>query len=122
MPKKTATLTIDGETFELAYDFNMIADAEEIAGCNLLDALEHLSAINARQLRGLLYAAVISKPRLTLLEAGALLRVDNISPITSALAEAYNLTLPDAPESALADQQDPPAGNVLFVAPNPTES
>jgi len=95
---KTSILKIDGKTLELAYDFNLIADAEETAACNLLAALENLGDLTAKQLRGLLFAAVVSTPRLTLLEAGALIRVNTISQVTSALADAYNLTLP-APEA-----------------------
>jgi len=95
--QKTSSLKIDGQTLELAYDFNLIAEAEEAAGCNLLAALENLQDLTAMQLRGLLFAAIVSTPRLTLLEAGALIRVNTISVVTTALADAYNLTLP-APE------------------------
>lgn len=97
---KTSILKVDGKEYALAYDFNAIADAEQSAGCNLLAALETLSNISAVQLRGLLYAAIVpepKEPRLTLLEAGMLIRVDTIAPITKALADAYMLSMPAAP-------------------------
>ena len=97
---KTSTLTIDGKKYQLAYDFNCIADEEQSAGCNLLNALENMNDITAGQLRGLLYAALIAgradgerSPAPTLAEAGRLCRVDTIGIVTEALAEAYVLTL-----------------------------
>src|SRR5580692_7793353 len=104
---KTSKLSIDNKELLLAYDFNAIADAEESAGCNLLAALENLTNITATQLRGLLYAAIVSEPRLTLREAGDLVRVNTISVVTNALADAYNLTL--AEEPAKGPAAEPPA-------------
>lgn len=97
---KTSTLTIDGKEFKLAYDFNAIADAEQFAGCNLLNALENMNDITAGQLRGLLYAAIVAawpeesktQPP-SLAAAGRLCRVDTIGVVTQALADAYMLTL-----------------------------
>jgi len=98
---KTSTLKIKTSAgiekeLVLTYDFNAIAEAEEPAGCNLLAALESLSDITAMQLRGLLFAAIVSTPKPTIIECGELIRVDTIAPITTALADAYNLSLPDA--------------------------
>jgi hypothetical protein len=96
---KTSTLVIDNETLTLAYDFNAIADAERIAGCNLLAALENLADISAIQLRGLLYAAIVTEPpdvRPTLVDCGNLIRLDTIAAVTMALAKAYELATPGA--------------------------
>ena len=98
----TSTLEVDGKTWRLTYDFNAIADAERIAECNLLAALDNLAAISAAQLRGLLYAAIVvadARLRPTLQEVGALIRIDTLAAITEALAEAYRLSMPE-PASA----------------------
>ena len=103
----------------LAYDFNAIADAEEPAGCNLLAALESLSDISAMQLRGLLFAAVVSTPKPTILECGELIRVDTIAPITTALADAYNLSIPIPPPAAAAPAAPGPVLVPDAPAPEP---
>jgi len=97
----TSNLTLAGRTFALAYDFNLIAEAEEEAGCNLLEALVNLNDLTAMQLRGLLFAAIVvpvtdpPTPHPSILEVGALMDVDTIGPITKALAIAYNLVPPE---------------------------
>ena len=111
---KIATSEGIAKELVLAYDFNAIADAEEPAGCNLLAALESLSDISAMQLRGLLFAAVVSTPKPTILECGELIRVDTIAPITTALADAYNLSIPIPPAAAPAA-----SGPVVPDAPVP---
>lgn len=94
MPEVEPVLLKIGDTeLLLRYDFNQIAEAESVTGCNLLLALESLSKLNANQLRGLLYAAVVSEPRITLKEAGNLCRLDTISVVTMALSEAYMRTI-----------------------------
>jgi hypothetical protein len=93
---KTAVLGLDGQKHRLVYNFNEIALAEPVAGCNLLRALENLRDLSGIQLRGLLYAAI--KPlnaEATIDEVGAMIRVDTIEPITTALAEAYALSVPE---------------------------
>ena len=113
---KIATSEGIAKELVLAYDFNAIADAEEPAGCNLLAALESLSDISAMQLRGLLFAAVVSTPKPTILECGELIRVDTIAPITTALADAYNLSIPIPPPAAAAPTAP---GPVLVPDPAP---
>lgn len=93
-----AELEIDGKAYRLAYSFNAIAEAEHVAACNLLVGLERLSDLTALQLRGLLYAALgVANPKITIEQAGALVRLDTILPITLALAQAYRLSMPDKP-------------------------
>jgi hypothetical protein len=88
-------LTIDGVEYTLEYDFNRICDAEEAAGTNLLIALERLLKLSAKQLRGLLFAAMERDgARLTLAEVGKLIRIDTVGTLTSALADAYRASLP----------------------------
>ena len=91
-------LTIDGVEYTVTYDFNRIADVEEQTGTNLLIALERLLKLSAKQLRGLLFAAIERDgARLSLAEVGKLIRVDTLALITDALAGAYRASLP-APE------------------------
>jgi hypothetical protein len=95
-----ADLTINGQSFRLCYSFNAIAIAESAAGCNLLRGLESLTDLSATQLRGLLYAALlVAQPEMTVEDAGRLIRLDTINPITAALAEAYSLSLPEQKKS-----------------------
>ena len=116
---KIATSEGIAKELVLAYDFNAIADAEEPAGCNLLAALESLSDISAMQLRGLLFAAVVSTPKPTILECGELIRVDTIAPITTALADAYNLSIPIPPPAAAAPAAPGPVLVPDAPAPEP---
>lgn len=103
------TLEIDGESYKLAYDFNAIAEAEKIAECNLLQGIAGvlLNNMTAKQLRGLLYAAMgKAQPKTTLAKAGALCRIDTMPDIRDALLKAYNASLPEE-KKILAD---PPEG------------
>jgi len=103
-----ADLEIDGVKYKLAYSFQAIAEAEGLAGCNLLDGLKNLMDLSARQLRGLFFAALsIAHPKITIEGATGLIKIDNIVPITRALAEAYNLSIPD--KKTDPPEADPPA-------------
>jgi len=96
---KKAKLTIDGVEYQVSYDFNRICEVEKSAGCNLLEALGNLMNLSAAQLRGLLFAGIeCNGQRFTLAQVGALIRVDTISAIELALAQAYRLSLPEQTE------------------------
>jgi hypothetical protein len=100
-----ADLKLAGKTYRLVYSFNAIAEAEHVAGCNLLAGLESLRDLTALQLRGLLYAAMsVADPKITIEQAGSLVRLDTIEPITEALGKAYQLSMP-------AKRADPPAAS-----------
>jgi hypothetical protein len=97
-----AKLEVDGNAYKLAYSFNAIAEAETSAGCNLLGGLENLGSLTALQFRGLLFAALsVAQPKMTIEEVGRLIRLDTKSAIANALAEAYQLSMPEK-------EQDPP--------------
>lgn len=90
-----AKLVVDENEYRMCYSFNSIALAEAHAGCNLLRGLESLTDLSAVQLRGLLYAALtVAHPEITIDDAGKMIRLDTIGPITEALAEAYTLSMP----------------------------
>jgi len=91
-------LEIDGQTYELAWDFGAIAEAEKVTGCNLLQGVAGLltNGATAGQLLGLFYAALkVAQPDITMLEASALCRIDTIPDVTRAIARAYNASLPE---------------------------
>lgn len=93
---KFAKLKLGGEEYSLCYSFNAIAEAERVAGCNLLIALEGLQNLSAIQLRGLLYAALTkAHPDISIERAGALIGIKSLGPITTALASAYSLSMED---------------------------
>jgi hypothetical protein len=107
-----AKLTVDGEVFNLCFDFNAIALSEAMApGSNLLEGLQNLRYLNAVQLRGLLYAAILkAHPKMTLFGAGQLCRLENIPEITEAIASAYAYSIkqpenPIEPTPAAADNE-----------------
>lgn len=102
-------LEIDGETYQLAWDFGAIARAEKMADCNLLQGIAAVfgSGMNASQLRGLFYAALQrAQPKITLAEVDALIRIDTMPDIKDGLLLAWNASLPEKKRMLLAD---PPA-------------
>lgn len=97
-----AKLSIDGTEYQLAYDFNEIAVAEQLTGLNLLTGLINLwndltdpKLMGGAIIRGLLYAALrVAKPDTTIEDAGRLLRVDTVANVVDAIREAYALSVP----------------------------
>lgn len=110
----SATLEIEGQKYQLVYDYNAIADAETVCGgqVNLLHGVSamFLNTMSALQLRGLLYAALKPlQPDLTLSEAGALIKIHTMPAIMSAISEAWALSMPEVPP-------DPPAADAPIGA------
>lgn len=106
---ESVPLEIDGKTYRLFYDFNAIAEAEQAAGCNLMHgiAVVMLNGMDARQFRGLLYGALrVAHPKMTLLDAGNLIRIDTMPEIRRALVLAWNASLPEGKKIA----EDPTEG------------
>lgn len=123
----SATLEIDGEKYQLVYDYNAIAEAEVETGngVNLLHGISalFLNTMSALQLRALFYAAL--KPLqpyrpatektpasgVSLAMAGRLIRIDTIPAIMTALSEAWNLSMPEARHNPPDAAGDPPTGD-----------
>lgn len=92
-------LVIGGKTLKLCYDFNAVVKAEEQTGLNLLSAV--VGNIDARSLRGLLWASVIREhPALTIEEVGKLIRPTSIATIRQAITSAWFGSLKDQDEDA----------------------
>jgi hypothetical protein len=117
---KFSKITIDEREYSLAFSFNAIAEAERIAGCNLLagavsvwNNLGDADKQGALMLRGLLYAALsVAQPDISLQDAGKLIRVENITDIVSALHQAFALSLPESKEDdepKKSETEQPPA-------------
>jgi len=71
------TLENDPQAYELRFDFNELADAEPVVGCNLLAAIATWPNFSAGQMRGLLFALLKpAHPQVLLPEAGGLLTRD----------------------------------------------
>jgi len=92
---EAAIVRIGGKEYLLVYDFNSICDAESVAGCNLLDAIQHMGGMSAVEFRGLLYAALKpNHPEMTIGAAGDLFScVTQLPDWTRGLAEAYSLSV-----------------------------
>jgi hypothetical protein len=97
-------IELSGSTWKLAYDFNAIAEAESITGCNLLQGVGGvlLHTMTATQFRGLFYAALRrAHPEITIHQAGLLMTIENMADIREALLKAYGVSMPER-------QADPP--------------
>jgi hypothetical protein len=91
-----AELKIDDTTYKLVYGFAAIALAESTTKTNLLNGFLNLTSLNAQQLIGLTYAAMLpAQPKITYDKVAALFKYDQIYPIMGALAECYSLSLPE---------------------------
>ena len=106
-----AKLTLAGETYWLAFDFNGLAVAEEITGLNLLQALRTLVNLSVSQTRGLLYAALLKRqPKTRLLDVGNMMTFEALPQITQALSEALTNAMPEQTENP-PEPAPEPAGN-----------
>lgn len=102
MKKDCSTVEIDGRPLEFAFGYNELVDAEEVAGCNLQDALEGLMgarSMTCAQFRGLIFAMITPThgfPREhgeQLKWCGRLIRIDTIQPLREALLEACTIAV-----------------------------
>ncbi|MBZ5621458.1 MAG: hypothetical protein LAQ69_22440 [Acidobacteriia bacterium] len=83
----------DPQEYRLEFDFNEVADAEPVAGCNLLAVMTRPQEMTAGQLRGLTYAALKkAHPVVTLKEAGWLI-TKHTAVVSDAVAAVYGFTL-----------------------------
>jgi hypothetical protein len=99
-------LEVDGEVYQLSYDFNAIVRAEQATGINLLNNV--LGDIGAASLRGLLWAALLKDhPELTLEQAGSLIRPSNIGEVRKAIVIAWFGSIKDQDDTTGEAQETP---------------
>ena len=103
------TLVIDGKTWHLVYNYDAIARAERALNAaaaaatpkgvpfvpiNLLRGF-NLEEASAEQLRGLLYAALMTAhPKVTLKEVSTLIRMDTLTDIYGTIAACWMQSQP----------------------------
>jgi hypothetical protein len=91
-------VVVDGKTYHLVYDFNAVVAAEKATGVNLLASV--LGEISAASLRGLLWAALLKEhPKVTLEQAGAMIRPSHIPMLRNAIVTAWFGSTSDKEES-----------------------
>jgi hypothetical protein len=89
-------LRVGGKDRHLCYDFNAIAQAEKLTSINLLAARVNFHDLSAGQMRGLLWAALITEdPAITLEQVGKLIHLGNMRMINLALAETWLQSVPE---------------------------
>jgi hypothetical protein len=102
MKKDCSTLEIDGRTYEFAFGYNELVDAEEVTGCNLQDALERLlgaGQLTCKQLRGMVFAMITpftgfpKEANEQIKWCGKLIRIDTMQPLREALLEACTIAV-----------------------------
>ncbi len=97
-------LKLNGKTYQLTYDFESIAQAEETTGIELLVGVDWRK-INARRIRAMLYASMVkAQPDITLKEIGKLITVLNLPNIESALVDCWMNSTPEKEE----ETENPP--------------
>ena len=98
--EKFGTFSVSDKTYHVAANFNDLCDMEEVAGCNLLEALNNVAQTGectAKQLRGLLASMLVTATmpdwpkdhKEQLKAAGQLIRYNTANNIAIAIAEAF---------------------------------
>jgi len=81
-------LVLGGNTYQLVFDFNAIAQAEKVTGINLLQA--SIDTASAQSLRGLLWASLLKEnPNLIIEQVGSLITMANAPTIWAAIRTAW---------------------------------
>lgn len=102
-------LDVDGQSFELAFDFETVAIAEDMTGRAILTGLtrEVATAPAINFVRALLYACLLKhQPKITYPEARALVKRDNLATVWTAVVDAY-LSTCDVADDEKEDGADP---------------
>lgn len=116
MPKHDPTmpatkLDLGGETYDLLFDFEAIAEAEDAAREPLLFGLQDSDALHPRitLIRAMLYGALRrNHPELKFQDACALVTLETAAPIWATVTEAYQAFMPPpAPKQEGAGTGDP---------------
>ncbi len=92
-------LVINGSKYQLCYDHNAIAQAENATGINLLESAFRIQSANA--LRAMLWASLLKQnPGLTIEEVGTWLNPRNFLTVREALLAAWFGSVPEPSDDA----------------------
>jgi hypothetical protein len=106
--QQTDSLVIDGETYVLFFDFEAIADAEELTGLPLISGLTKKDVNSPRIsfVRALLYACIRPhQPKVTYEEAAAMVNQWNWSKIWERLLKVWVSGMKEPGPETEADPQ-----------------
>lgn len=96
------SITVKGVEYHLVFDFNAIAQVEDLTGKSLLTVFSE-GSLNASKIRALLYAALLSEhPDMTLEAAGKLVTLKNMNDIIEKIMAAWQ-----ASQAEAEDQESP---------------
>lgn len=92
------SITINGETFSLCYDFNSIARVEMESGINLLaEGISERTFTSPSRFRAVFWASCLKdRPDMTLEEAGTLVGKSNFADLVKAVLAAWFGSLPES--------------------------
>jgi hypothetical protein len=101
-------IDLNGKTYQLVYDFDAIAQAEDLTGLPLLVGV-NWHGINARRIRAMLFASLLkAHPEIKLKDVTKLITVSNLPKIETALVDAWWHSMPDQEEANENPQQPEP--------------
>ena len=107
--QKPAVLTVGKKTFQLDFNLDAIAQAEELTGMPLLFGIDW-SNIGVSRLLGILQAALRThQPEMTAAQIKRLVQPRYVKAIEAALVEAWFQAMPDPDEEAAENPPLPTA-------------
>lgn len=90
------TIVLDGKEYEISLDLNAFAELEDIYG-DPTKALEGLEKGSFKAIRDVLYAMLKTQnPKLTVLQVGKMINMNNIVEITNKINATAMNSLPEA--------------------------
>jgi hypothetical protein len=99
-------LTLGKKTYQLCYDFDAVAKAEDMTGLPLLAGVDWRN-ISIRRIAAMLYASALkADPDVTLAEFKPLIKHGSIGKIQIALAQAWVENQGDEEESTASQSED----------------
>jgi hypothetical protein len=92
------TIVLDGKEYEICLDLNVFAELEEIYG-DPTKALDGLEKGSFKAIRDVLYAMLKTQnPKLTLIQVGKMINMNNIVEITNKINASVAGSLPEVDE------------------------
>jgi len=105
--KPPTTIVVDYDTYYLLFDFEAIADAEDLTGRPLLTGLskKDITTPTVSLVRSMLFACVhANHPKLTYEQVKALVTRDNLAEVWGKVLEAWTAGLAEPEPEAIAEE------------------